>query len=275
VKTPRSSEPSPIGASGSPLERRASPRVATSLAARLGFSHLSGLLDCRIRDLGTGGACVQTPVPFALTDVERIELRLSDRAVVLRVAGCWQRETLIENAVLTGVRFLDAGERELSALREYLKERAAEIVRFLQTRSEFARLDFEDVMAVALVTRMREARVGAHVCEEGKLRLGDDSVFILMKGSVVLEAAAARALDVELEFVEPGGIFGGLPLIAQMPSPLSAVVARDATLLELDRTAFRYLAQTRPWLAEELRRLVVERNVEQLRGALARLASAR
>jgi len=258
---------------GNPLEMRSTPRVATALSARLAIASLPAELPCRLRDLGTGGACVQTPSPFALEPLRRITIPLGSGPITLPVEGCWQRETLLENAVLTGMRFLDLAPEDVKRVREFVQESANKLTTFLQERSELSTLDLDEALDVALLSRLREARPGTYVCHEGKMRLGEDSIYVVVNGKVALEAAGARQHELELELIREGGVFGGLPLIADVPPPLSAVAASDLVLLELDRNAFRYLERCKPSVAHRLSRVVVAKNVGHLRSALARLTS--
>jgi CRP-like cAMP-binding protein len=128
---------------------------------------------------------------------------------------------------------------------------------------------------VALLSRFTEARPGTYVCHEGDLRLGQDSIYVVVSGRVVLEAAGAREHELELEVIREGGVFGGLPLIADVPPPLSAVASSDVTLLEIDRNAFRYLERSKPAVAHRIGRIVVAKNVGHLRAAVERLTSRR
>jgi len=261
--------------SENPLEMRATPRVATNLSAQLAIASLPGLLDCRLRDLGTGGACVQTASPFPLEPLRRLMLPLSDGPLTVDVEGCWQRETLLEGAVLTGMRFLEVDQDALKRIRQFVQESANRLTAFLQEESELSGLEFDEAIDVALLSRLGEARPGTYIFHEGDLRLGQDSIYVLVSGRVVLEAAGAREHELALEVIHTGGVFGGLPLIADVPPPLSAVAATDITLLEIDRNAFRYLERSKPSVAHRLSRIVTAKNVAHLRSAIERLTSPR
>lgn len=261
--------------SDNPLEMRATPRVATNLSAKIAIASLPGLLDCRVRDLGTGGACVQTLSPFPLEPLRRITLPLGGGSLTLDVEGCWQRETLLENAVLTGMRFLEMDPDSLKRVRQHVQESANRLTAFLQEKSEMSSLDLDEAIDVALLSRLGETRPGTYICHEGDLRLGQDSIYVVVSGRVVLEAAGAREHELELEVIREGGVFGGLPLIADVPPPLSAVAATDVSLLELDRNAFRYLERSKPAVAHRISRIVMAKNVAHLRSALDQLTSRR
>jgi CRP-like cAMP-binding protein len=256
-----------------PMEMRSTPRVATSVPARLAIASLPGLLDCRLRDIGTGGACLQTLSPFPLEPLRRISLQLGQASLTLDVEGCWQRETLLERAVLTGVKFLHVSPDDLKRIREFVQESANKLTTFFQERSELGVLDLDELIDIVLLSRLREAQPGTYIFHEGKQQLGQDSIYVIVSGKVVLEAAGARQHELELEFIREGGIFGGLPLIADVPPPLSAVASSDVSLLEIDRNAFRYLERAKPSVAHRISRVVIAKSVGHLRSLIDRLTS--
>jgi CRP-like cAMP-binding protein len=262
-------------AAENPLEMRSSPRVATSLPAKLAIASLPGLLDCRLRDVGTGGACVQTLSPFPVEPLRRITMQMGENSITLDVEGCWQRETLLERAVLTGIKFLHLSPDDLKRIREFVQESANKLTSFFQERSELGGLDLDELIDIVLLSRLREAQPGTYIFHEGQLRLGQDSVYVVVTGKVVLEAAGARQHELEVEFLREGGIFGGLSLIADVPPPFSAVASSDVTLLEIDRNAFRYLERAKPAVAHRIARIVTAKSVGHLRALIERLTSAK
>jgi CRP-like cAMP-binding protein len=230
-----------------------------------------GTLACRLRDIGTGGVCVQTPSPFALSSLRSVTIHLPSESLTLDIEGCWQREASLERAIFTGLRFSRPTTSDRERMRKFVEQAAQELTDFLQNRSDLRELGLDEALDVALASRLREAPPGAFISREGHPRPGDDSLFALMRGSVTLAATGDREHEIEVERVTPGGVFGGIPLIADAPSPVSAVAESDVTLLELDRSAFRYLERAKPLVAHRLARAIAGRQVLQFRALLMRL----
>jgi CRP-like cAMP-binding protein len=255
----------------SPFEARTAPRVACTLMGEMQLGGM-GKIPCRLRDVGTGGVCVQTPSPFAMSSLRSLTMHLPGESLTVDIEGCWQREASLERAIFTGLRFTrpDAPDRE--RIRKFVEQSAQELTNFLQNNSDLRDLGLDEALDVALASRLREAASGMFICREGHPRAGDDSLFALMRGTVTLAATGNREHEIEVERVTPGGIFGGVPLIADVPSPVSAVAATDVTLLELDRAAFRYLERAKPLVAHRLARSIAACQVAQFRSLVLRLA---
>jgi len=77
-----------------------------------------------------------------------------------------------------------------------------------------------------------------------------------------------QQLDREVE-VGPDGVVS-LPLIGDVPHAESAFAETDAELLEIDRSAWRYLRGAKPWLAQRLAEAVVRSYARRVREVLAR-----
>lgn len=254
-----------------PMEMRASPRVAISLSASVALASM-GDLPARLRDIGAGGACVQTRSPWALSWLRRITIDLGNgECVTFRARGCWQRDCQMENAILTGLHFVDLSASDTRRLEKLVHKTAEELRCFVADSPDLGHLSFDDAFCVSIFSRLREARAGTYVCQEGSKSFADQSLFLIREGEVDLEAAGWHAHQVQFERIGPGRAFGGVPLVADVPVPVSAHVARDVVLLELDREAFRYLERANPLLAERLRRTIIRKNVEYLRSAIERL----
>ena len=92
---------------------RSAPRVACSVMGELQLGGM-GRISCRLRDVGAGGVCVQTPSPFALSSLRSVTMHLRGDPLTLDIDGCWQRDATIERAIFIGLRFArpTAGDRE-------------------------------------------------------------------------------------------------------------------------------------------------------------------
>lgn len=260
----------------SPFEMRSSPRVAASLPAKLELDR--GSLGCRLRDIGTGGVCVQTDSPFAMASLRRVAVELPDGPLVLEAEGCWQRETALERAVLTGVRFSRVEDADTIRLRKFIEQCVGDLVGFLQGRSELADLSLDEAIDVALASRLREARTGTYVLraappDDGRGAPPPDSLFLVVRGSVTLLMGDRLGAGATLESARAGALFGGSALAAGVPSPFSAIADSDVTLLELDRSALDYLERAKPLVARRLSRAVARRLLRHVGTLAERLAS--
>lgn len=255
-----------------PLEMRNSPRVATSVPAEIQLVGQPGTIPCRLRDIGTGGVCVQTPSPFSYKSLCSVVIHLPGSPLTVDVEGSWQRDATLERAILTGARFLKLERHDGQRIRKFVEQSAAELTDFLQNQSQLYNLDLDEALDIALSSRLREATAGTWICTEGGTRPGEDSFFIVIKGVVVLVASVGREGDTEVERVVGGGFFGGVPLISDAGPPLSSVAHSDVTMLELDRNVFSFLERAKPFVARRLCRAIVGRQVGHLRSLVSHLA---
>jgi CRP-like cAMP-binding protein len=254
-----------------PMEMRSSPRVAASVPAEIRLAGQAGTIRCQLRDVGTGGVCVQTDSPISYKALSSVTIHLPGSPLTVDVEGTWQREATLERAILTGARFLNIGRDDAQRIRKFVEQSAGELIEFLQNRSQLRNLELDEALDLALSSRLREASAGTWICTEGSTRPGEDSLFIVMKGVVALAATVAREGDTEIERVGVGGAFGGVPLISDEGPPFSSIAVSDATLLELDRNAFSFLERAKPYAARRLGRAIVGRQVGHLRALVSRL----
>lgn len=254
----------------SALEMRTGPRVATTLRARLRIAHLPAPLECQLRDIGLGGVCIETPSIIAVPEVREICLPLPSGPITVEVVGCWQRPAPFEHSILTGIRFRKPSPELQKLIREFVQHALSDLTNYLQDNTELQELDFDLLTDVALFSRLRHAPTGAHLCLEGKTDAGSDSMFVVQSGRVNL-VAGLPPHRVQLESVPPGGVFGGLNLIAPLPNPLTAIAAQEVSLLEIDSQAFRYLEHAKPQVARALVGVIVAKNFGHLRSAVDRL----
>ena len=235
-----------------PLEVRSNPRVGTDLAVELYATDFSGALLGRTRDLSIDGACIATPSPFSVKSVQRIVLDLPTQRVMLDAVGCWQREDPAERVVLTGVQFENPHPEQLELVWDQVLDSGKKLARFLYKRTALHELGLEEAMGLAQVTRYRSLNPGDLIYRQGQQGDGSDSIFLIIEGSVTLQVRIRDAFEKPLTRLGVGDLFGGLPLLADLPHAESAVADTQVKLLELDAGAFRHLRSMKPWLGHRL-----------------------
>ena len=254
-----------------PLELRHAARVGTDFPVQIHSSDLPGPLPGRTRDLSVGGACIATATPFHLKAVSRIVIQLPDKLLTLACEGRWQREEPADDLVLSGLAFVDVDERDLDLLWSLVLDTGKELARFLFERTPLHELGLEEAMALAQVSRFRDIPVGRIIFRQDTRKSGEDSVFLLLSGQVVLSVRVRDALDLELERLSPGALFGGLPLVAGVEHAETAVAASDVRLLEIDASAYRYIRIAKPWIGYRLGSALVRVCTRRSREVLMRV----
>lgn len=121
----RSHDDLPAPDPASPFELRAAPRVACSVMGELQFGGM-GRIACRLRDVCTGGVCVQTRSPFALSSLRSVTMHLPGAPLTLEVEGCWQREVTRERAIFTGLRFARPAAEDRERMRQFVEQATCE-----------------------------------------------------------------------------------------------------------------------------------------------------
>ncbi|MEM6492386.1 MAG: cyclic nucleotide-binding domain-containing protein [Pseudomonadota bacterium] len=100
-------------------------------------------------------------------------------------------------------------------------------------------IDRENVLSLFGANWTREPRAaGEQVIMEGRL---GDIMFLVQDG--LLELTASGQL---LDMVKAGDVFGEMSLIDGEPRSASVAVIEDATLIPIDRAAFRRLVSEHP-----------------------------
>lgn len=249
---------------------RSNPRVGADFPVDLYIDGLHGPLPARARDLGIGGMCVATPSPFSFKSLHRAVLSLPDRILELEAEGRWQRSTPGDQVVLSGLAFTRTDEEVLNVLWDLVLDNAKQLARFLHSKSDLSCLDIEEAMGLAQVTRYREVPRGHAIYREDVFEPGEDSIFLVAKGTVVLEARVRGARNVAFDRLGPGKLFGGTPLLAEVPNSETAVADNDCRLMEIDRSAFEYLCSAKPWLAQRVSQAVSIANARRARQVLLR-----
>jgi CRP-like cAMP-binding protein len=235
-----------------PLEVRSNPRVGTDLPVQIYAGDFGGALHGRTRDLSIGGVCIATPSPFSYKSVQRVTLTLPARSVTLDAVGCWQREDPQDDLILTGLSFDRPEPEALELVWDHVLDSGKILARFLYERTALHELGLEEAMGLAQVTRYRTMHTGELIYRQGTRGEHNDSIFLITEGSVTLQIRIRDAIEQPLARLEAGDLFGGLPLLADLPHAETAVANEDIRLLELDRSAFRHLRSMKPWLGHRL-----------------------
>ncbi len=235
-----------------PLEIRSNPRVGTDLPVELYTGDFGGALLGRTRDLSIGGACIATQSPFSFKSLQRITLGLPAQNLTLDAFGCWQREDPQENIILTGISFDNPHTDQLELVWDQVLDSGKKLARFLYERTALHELGLEEAMGLAQVTRVRTFQPGDMIYRQGTQGGSNDSIFLITEGNVTLQLRIRDAIEQALVQLTTGDLFGGLPLLADIPHAESAVADSQVRLLEVDRAAFRHLRSMKPWLGHRL-----------------------
>ncbi len=264
----RTDRPAAQAAPVDPLEVRSNPRVGTDLPVELYASDFGGALLGRTRDLSIGGACIATQSPFSIKGLQRIVLGLPSQNLTLDVFGCWQREDPVEDLVLTGVQFDNPHSEQLELVWDQVLESGKRLARFLYERTALHELGLEEAMGLAQVTRFRTMRAGETIYRQGTRNPESDSIFLITEGQITLQLRIRDAIEQPLAQLRTGDLFGGLPLLADLPHAESAVADTNVRLLELDAGAFRHLRSMKPWLGHRLGVALLRVHAQRLAGIL-------
>jgi hypothetical protein len=251
------------------LGRRALPRVGVSLRARLHVQGLVAPLSATTRDVGLRGVCVATPTPFAHQDLHRVTLYNAGATVELRGEGRWQAEGGGRDAFLTGIALIDVSEASHDSLWDIVHERVKKLTRWLKQQPVLEVLEFDDLLELAHATRIQELRAGQVLYQQDKDAAPGRSLYLVTAGAIALEQRTPRGRVAGVDEIGPGGLFGGLGLVADLPPGEIALATADSSLLEISPAAFEYLQQSAPGFAFRLAAVAVGTNVLRLRGTLA------
>lgn len=254
-----------------PLELRAAPRVAVDLPTQLFGTGFRGSLPARTRDLGLTGACIATAYPFALKSVQRIVIDLPRGSLALGAEGVWQRDSAADDVTFTGVRFEEPEGADLDQLWDLVFTSGRSLARFFHECTELRELGIEEAFGLAQVSRYREIPAGRYIFRQDTRNPGEDSLFIVMSGSVALQVRVRGAIETEIERLGVGELFGGTPLLADVDHAESAVATVDTRLLEVDAAGFRHLRLTKPWLGYRLGQALIRLSSQRLQRVAARI----
>jgi len=262
---------SEAGDSAGRNEVRGSGRVGSDLPVELHVSELPAPLLARSRDIGVGGMCIATPSPFALKSVRRVVIGLPSCPLTVEAEGRWQVDATGDDVVLSGIAFPCPSPEAVEALTNFVLESGRTLARFLYAQSELRDFGLEEILGLAQITRFCDVTAGRFIYRQDTARPREDSIFVIARGEVSLQARARGAREVTLARLQPGHVFGGMPLVGDAAHPESAVAETDCRLLEIDRDAFGYLEKARPWLAQRLAFAVARTYTKRLHEILGRI----
>jgi CRP-like cAMP-binding protein len=262
---------SPAGVQAAQHDARGGGRVGSDLPVELHVAELPGPLAARSRDIGVGGICVATPSAFALKSVKRVVIGLPSGPLSLEAEGCWQFDASGDDMVLSGLAFPSLSPEAIETLSNLVLESGRTLARFLYAQSDLRSFGLEEVLGLAQITRFRDVNAGHFVYRQDTAEPGDDSIFLVSRGAITLQARARGAREIPLAHLQVGELFGGMPLVGDAPHAESALAECDSRLLEIDRVAYQYLASARPWLAQRLAFTVARTYTRRLHDILARI----
>ncbi len=243
--------PSP-GSSGL-IGPRLGPRVAAYIPIQVHLTNQAETLVARSRDVGIGGVCIATREDFPVLEVESVSIEFPGRTLSSMARGCWQRRVEDEDAVLSGIQFVDCSLEVRGALAEMVQKRAHEIACFLEESESLRGLDLDDRLELAKFSRLRQVPANRVVYRASDREI--ESLFVVFRGSVSIRSAIA---SVEDRVLPQGRSFGGRSLIADLPSIETCTAREDTQLLEIDVYAFRFLEFARPMLARRVMRAILQ-----------------
>lgn len=265
---PETRDPSPHSLQD-PLDLRAVPRVAVDLPVDLCVRDLPGPLPGRARDLGVSGACIASASPFALKSVQELVLPFPRGPLRVSAEGIWQRELPSDDLVLTGVIFRALEPAALDQLWDLVFASGKRVARFLYERARVRELGVDEGLGLAEVSRYREVPAGRFAYRQGML--DNRSIYFLARGQISLKMRVRDAIEVEIERLQPGALFGGMPLLTDLPHAESAVAVDDVQLLEIEPAAYRFLRQAKPWLGFRLSQALLRSSAQRLHAVATQL----
>lgn len=257
-----------------PFELRCNPRLGTDLPVQVYAAGFTDPMSARTRDMSIGGTCIATDTPFDFKSVSEIDLLLEQGTVRVQVEGCWQRSEPSGGLVLTGVRFSNLTYPELDVIWSLVMKSGTALARFLYKQSSIHEFGLEEAIGLAQVTRFRDVQSGHTLYRQGTRVFGEDSIYLIVTGSVVLQVRVRDAIENEISRLGPGELFGGLPLLAGVPHCESAITYTNVRLLEIDNDAFRYIRTTKPWLGQRLGGALLRVSAERFHQLMNRVADA-
>lgn len=254
------------------LGRRSLARVPMDVTLRLHVAGLPGPLPARGRDLGVGGLCTATPTCFSLSDLRRVAVLHANEKLELDVEGRWQAAVQGRDAFLSGLRFLNVEGRARDRLWDIVHDQTKSLSTWLSQQSDLQRIDLADLVELIHAMRVREGGIGEILFRQGARQVGDDSIFLVRSGSVVVETSAPGGHRVGLGDAMRGQLLCSSALLCASAPLETAVVSQPASFLEISRASLGFLQAVHPMLAAELTTILVRRYVERQQAALAKAA---
>lgn len=256
------------------VEARADPRVAVDLPVQLHGADFLAPLPGQAHDIGVGGLCVATRSMFAFRSLRSVALLMPQGPLSLAIEGRWQAHSPSEQVFLTGMAFVEPEPSAVAALWDVVQGASDALGRFLYQHCELRAGGVDDAMGIAQISRLRRVPAGRSIYGQDSSAPGDDSIFILREGTVTLHFRFGPADEVTLDRLGPGSVFGGLPIVAQVPNLERAFAREHCTLLEVSRTAHTRLRLAKPLLAQRLTQIAARCHALRVR-RLLELASLR
>lgn len=260
--TRQASAPRPPGPD--PLGLRVAPRVAIDAAVEVHAAGQPGTLPAQLRDLSIGGACIATSSRIDPTRITRVVINFPAGPMTFDARGQWQRDDPNQEQVYTGIAFDLLDSTMEDRLWHMVLDHGRNLAHFLHRHSALGELGVEEAISLSQSSRRREISAGSAIYRQGQETAGEDSIFILMEGSVTLEVRVRGVRNVPYARLGPGDLFGGHPLIARLPNPDSAICETDCAFLEIDAESFRYLRMSKPWTALQLASAVLRVSARRL-----------
>ena len=257
------------------LESRQEVRVAVLHPVEVYSPTFELPLIAQVRDASTAGLCIATPSPVSLENLAGVGLHLPGARLRLDVAGVWQTQMSMDEAVLTGVKFLRPDPQALSALREWSEACVREVGSFLQQSLSGAGITVEDSLRLAQSTRVRLVPRGRYLYRRGQEQPEhDDAIFFIRQGSVELSLPGRSGPPNVTAQLGPNSMLGGLGCVASMPHFEDAQTTEDTSVLEVSKGAFNYLRIAQPLLAHWLSQVVMSSHLRRVDGFVARVADS-
>jgi len=253
----------PIGRS---LSHRQSMRVATNLPVSLVISNYPApFLPARAVYIGVGGLCVQTDTLLDARAVRSVRLLLDDHQLELPVQSRWQSELGTGQEPLTGFEFTRLDEQNELALWDLIQTFGRELAGFLRGCVGLESLGFEDGFNLAMATRLRQVSAGKtlYTPEDPS----SSSIYLLVRGGVVLEEFPEAGSQRRFALVKSGEPFGGLAVAAGCSAFEYAFATEESTILEFPSYTVDHLISTNPLLGIALLRATSYQWVVRLREA--------
>ncbi len=237
---------------GFALGDRSAPRVGADLQVSLFSSDFRGPLQGVTRDIGIGGVCVATASPVAPKSILRVQVQLPVQRVELETEGCWQSTPSGLDCVLTGLSFLNPTESAVDLLWDYVVDVGKQLAKFLFRGSELHHIGLDGAMGLSQMSRLCILEAGTNLYRQGGVGEGGRSIYLVTRGKVGLQVRLRDVREKVIEVLEPGKLFGGLPMLADVDHQESAVAHTDVRLLEVSPEAFAHLQHARPWMAQQI-----------------------
>jgi hypothetical protein len=239
------------------VESRRDARVAVCIGAQIFSADFRGGVSARTRDLSLGGACLATRSPLAVQSLRRVVLELPEGgAVELPVEGRWQSTPHGDDSVLTGICFVDHERVWYDRIWKVIETAAQDLARFVAHESDLRGIGSDDAVTIAHASRYRFAKRGQMIHRQDEPSASDDSIYLLRSGEVAIAVCSPRR-ELATRTERPGALFGGLSIVAGVPSLDCAAALADSSLIEVSAAAFAYLSVAKPLSAQRLARAVV------------------